>query len=219
MTATYNGSSSFNGSTSAATNLTLTSEVATSVTVAASPAGVVQGGSITIAATVKPASGSGTPTGSVTFTAGPFALGSYALSGGVARFTAPTTGIAEGAYTVTATYGGSGAYQSSSGTGTVVIQWPTTTTVTANPNPVVQGGSVTLTANVARTGSNGVPTGTVTFSSEGQTLGSATLSGGSASFTQSTGTLPQGTYPVTATYSGDTNDGASTSQAVNVTIN
>lgn len=218
VTATYNGNTGFNGSTSSAVELTLTTQIATSVTVKVTPSSEVEGGSVTISATVKPASGSGTPSGSVTFTAGSLALGTYTLTNGTVQINGSTSGIAEGTYTVTAQYGGSSSYLGSSGTANVVIQWPTKTTVTANPNPVVQGGTVTLTATVARTGSSVAPGGTVTFSSDGQTLGSATLSGGSASITQSTGTLPQGTYPVVGVYSGDTNDGASTSTAYDVTV-
>jgi uncharacterized repeat protein (TIGR03803 family) len=219
VTATYNGNSSFNTSVSPAVNLTLTTQIATTVTVAANPTGVVEGGSITVSATVTPASGSGTPSGSVKFSAGSLELGIFALnSSGVAQFTGSTSGIAPGTYTITADYEGSSTYLPASGTVNVVVQWPTTTTLAAVPNPVVQGGSITLTATVARTGSSGIATGTVTFQAEGMNLGTATLSGGTASVTQNTSSVPPGHYEVTATYNGDTNDGASTSSALEVTV-
>jgi hypothetical protein len=79
----------------------------------------------------------------------------------------------------------------------------TSTAVTAAPSPAVFGQSVTLAATVAGTTGSGTPTGTVTFSEGGTTLGTAALdSTGAASF--STTTLVVGTDTVTASYSGDT---------------
>jgi uncharacterized repeat protein (TIGR03803 family) len=220
VVATYGGSSSLNGSSSSAVNVTLTSQVATTVSVSASPTGTVEGGNITLSATVKPVSGTGTPGGSITFSAAGETLPSVALnSKGVATFTASTSGVPPATYTVTANYGGSSAYEASSGTTSVIVEWPTTTTLMANPNPVVQGSNVTVTATVSRTGGSGVPSGTVKFMVGTTVLGSATLSGGTASLTASTSAVSQGTYPVTATYSGDANDGGSTSAALNVTVN
>jgi hypothetical protein len=78
----------------------------------------------------------------------------------------------------------------------------TTRALTAAPNPSVLGRLVTLTATVtgAAPGSN-VPTGFVTFSCRGVTLGTADLSGGSATLT--TAGLPLGEDLVSAVYSGD----------------
>jgi hypothetical protein len=78
---------------------------------------------------------------------------------------------------------------------------------------------VTFTATVsANAPGNGVPTGTVKFldyfngSTSPTTLGTATLSGGSASFTTSTTSpLAIGSHKITAVYGGDGNFTTSTS--------
>jgi hypothetical protein len=75
-------------------------------------------------------------------------------------------------------------------------------TLTSSPNPSVLGQAVTFTAKV--TGDS--PTGTVTFSENGKVLGTATLSGGVATFTIAT--LPVGQDAVTASYGGDANNAA-----------
>ena len=126
--------------------------------------------------------------------------------------------IQPGTYTVVAAYNGSSSNLASTGSTSVVVQWKTATALTASPNPVVQGGSATLTATVTRVGGSGVATGKVTFSVGPEVLGTAILSGGSASLTASTSSVGKGTYPVTATYAGDTNDGGSSSPVVDVTV-
>lgn len=73
---------------------------------------------------------------------------------------------------------------------------PTSTTLQTSANPAVLGASVTLTAAV----SPSAATGLVTFFANGQPLGSAPLTGGSAQFTLRS--LPSGTLRLTATYSG-----------------
>jgi hypothetical protein len=49
-------------------------------------------------------------------------------------------------------------------------------------------------------------------------VGKATLSGGVASLTASTSSIPKGTYPVKATYNGDANDDGSASPVVSVKV-
>lgn len=216
--ARYNGSSGFNTSASNTVNVVLTNKVATTVTVVVQPDEFVEGSMATISATVKAVSGSGTPGGSVAFSSGSLSLGSYNLNGsGVASFTVSSSGVAPGTYTVNASYAGSSAYLSSSGSKAAVIQWPTTTTLSASPNPVVAGSPTTITALVSRTGSSGNATGTVTFFYGSTNLGNAILSGGTASIT--TSALPQGSDKVTASYAGDNNDGSSASAPYTITVN
>jgi len=83
-----------------------------------------------------------------------------------------------------------------------VVGQKTTTTMTSSPNPSALDQSVTFTATV--TSASGAPADgeTVSFM-QGKTLeGTATLSGGSASF--STSTLKKGSHSITAIYGGDT---------------
>ncbi len=96
-----------------------------------------------------------------------------------------------------------------------------TTTSTLEVTPAISnlGQTVTLTAVVATAGT-GIPTGTVTFTIDGQAQAPVTLTevGGldQASFTIST--LVPGTDAITATYSGDTTFAASGSNPVSATV-
>jgi hypothetical protein len=89
-----------------------------------------------------------------------------------------------------------------------------------SPNPSTSGQSVTLTSTVTNAGNpfscwffSGNPTGTVTFSDGGTTIGSSALNGsGTATFT--TSTLPVGSDVITASYSGDSRYLSATSSSV-----
>ena len=59
-------------------------------------------------------------------------------------------------------------------------------------------------------------TGTVTFKDGSKTLGTASISGGSASLIESN--LTVGAHSITAVYSGDTNDAGSVSNTVSQTV-
>jgi len=89
----------------------------------------------------------------------------------------------------------------------------TSTTLASSANPSGYGSSVTFTATV--TGSS--PTGTVTFNDGTTNLGTGAVSGGKA--TLATSTLIVGTHSITAAYSGDTKNNASTSSALTQTVN
>jgi uncharacterized protein (TIGR03437 family) len=78
---------------------------------------------------------------------------------------------------------------------------PTSTTVTATPATLAfNSGSVKLTAAVSATG--GVPSGDVTFLMNDTALGTATLSGATATLTLSAIQFPVGTNTVTAVFNG-----------------
>jgi hypothetical protein len=88
-----------------------------------------------------------------------------------------------------------------------------TTTTLASSSPVSAfGQSVTFTATV----SPPAATGTVQFFDGADALGTVALAGGQASLT--TAALAVGTHSITASYSGDTNDTASTSPALAQTV-
>jgi hypothetical protein len=86
----------------------------------------------------------------------------------------------------------------------------TSLNLTSSPNPSIVGQAVTFTAKV--TGSN--PTGAVTFTENGQVIGTATLLSGVATFTIST--LAAGSNSVTASYPGDVNNAADPETVVQV---
>ena len=159
---------------------------------------------MTFTATVAPTTGSGVPTGTVTFSESGTTLGTGTLnSSGAATFSTST--LAVGSDIITATYSGDATYASSSNTVTETITaagtTATTTAVTASPSVAVYGQSVALAATVSPTSGSGEPTGTVTFSEGSTTLGTATLESGTA--TLNTSTLAVGSDTITASYSGD----------------
>jgi hypothetical protein len=92
----------------------------------------------------------------------------------------------------------------------------TTTSLTASPNPVATGQTLTLTAVVQGTGST-APGGTVSFLSGSTPLGAAPVnSSGVATLTITT--LAVGSYSLTAQYAGNANYLSSTSAVASVTV-
>ena len=194
--------------------------VATASTTALSASGssVAVGTGVTFTATVTPASGTPTPTGTVTFKDGSTTLGTGTLNNsGVATYTASS--LAEGAHSVTASYGGDSRNVASASSAVVVTvaAASTTTALTASASSVAVGTSVTFTATV--TGGSGAlaPTGTVTFNDGMTALGTGTLNASGVA-TYSATALAAGPHSVTASYGGDTNNAASTSSAAAVTV-
>jgi Bacterial Ig-like domain (group 3)/FG-GAP-like repeat/FG-GAP repeat len=94
--------------------------------------------------------------------------------------------------------------------------WTTTTALTSNPNPSVQGERVTLTATVTTEGSI-APTGKVVFKNGSTSIGNATLIGGVATLAKTN--LPIGTLSLTAKYQGDINSAKSTSPVLIQVVN
>ena len=111
-----------------------------------------------------------------------------------------STSLVVGTYSVTATYSGDGNFNGMTATGASfsVTQAATSFTESAAPASVPYGTADTLSVS----GLPGGATGTVTFTSGGTTLCTAILPAASCA---SPATLAPGTYPVTATYSGDSN--------------
>ena len=162
----------------------------------------VYGQQLTFSATVSANSpGSGTPTGTVTFSAGATVLGTASLAGGTASLTVSPQ-LSVGNHTIKASYGGDTNFNTSAGTLTQTVNRDSTmTSLASSPNTSVYGQSVTFTATVvANTPGSGTPTGSVTFMNGSTTLGTVTLSGGSASY--STTALATGSDTITATYNG-----------------
>lgn len=94
----------------------------------------------------------------------------------------------------------------------------TSTILAASPNPVGYNQLVVLSAGVAETDGSSIPTGTVTFSAYGRTLATENLNASGVAYLNASANYKPGTYAVTATYNGDSNNLSSTSPAVNVNI-
>jgi hypothetical protein len=105
ITAVYGGSASFQGSASAVLTQTVNQDGTTS-TLTSSQNPSKRGKAVKFTATVTAkAPGTGTPTGAVTFKDGSTTLGTSSLTSGKATFTTSTLSI--GTHTITAAYGGS----------------------------------------------------------------------------------------------------------------
>lgn len=223
ISAGYAGTASFNPSKSNVVSLVVNpAVVATTTHLVASSLSTAQNSPITLTATVKAASGTTIPAGSVTFIDGNTIIGSAVLSGGIASFS--TTAMAVGLHSVTATYSGSAAFLKSTSNplGISVTPQPiatlvgTTTALTSSTAQADQGYAISLSASVAAATGTAYPTGQVVFSMGHQNLGSATLANGRAYLV--TAALPVGDDAITAAYSGDTSFAPSASSAIHVTI-
>jgi hypothetical protein len=115
--------------------------------------------------------------------------------------------------------GGDGTIYSENGGHFIAIGnlFTTATAITSSSqNPSTYGTAVTFTAAV--TSSAGTPTGKVTFKRSNVTLGTGTLSSGTATYTTQPTQLPAGTDSITALYAGDSTHAASTSPAFTQTV-
>jgi hypothetical protein len=187
--------------------------LAGSVTVLqASPGSSTVNAPVTLTASV---SGNGpTPTGSVTFFYGANPLGTVQLSAGSA--TLITAAIPGGSHNLTAVYAGDDTYHESTATPLTFVVNPagTTTQLTNNPSTTKVNEPVTLTATVTPASSGPLsPAGTVHFYSGGLLIGSAALTGNTATLVVSH--LPAGTHSLTAQYEGNSSFLASSSPPVN----
>jgi Bacterial Ig-like domain (group 3)/MBG domain (YGX type)/Galactose oxidase, central domain len=172
--------------------------------------------SVTLNATVTPASGPAINSGSVTFTVkqGATTIGvattdNTVVAGAASVSYALPAGTNAGPYTIQAAYTPGAGFNASSGTGSLTINKRNTlTTVSSSVNPSTFGESVSFSATVVGTGAGaGNPSGgSVQFKIDGVNFGAAVaLSGGSAS-SGSISTLSAGNHSVEAVFtSSDTN--------------
>jgi hypothetical protein len=223
MTAAYSGDTNFSGSTSPPQTLTVTKCTTTTVLTLA-PASVTFGssGPVVMTASVTPASGTGTPTGTVAFFNGANQVGTAPLSGGVATFNYNPGSLAVGSYSMTAAYGGDTSFSGSTSPPQTltVTMCATTTALALAPASVTFGssGPVVMTATVSPASGSGTPTGTVAFFNGANQVGTGSLSGGVAIFNYNPGSLAVGPYSMTAAYSGDTNFSGSTAPAQTLNV-
>jgi arabinan endo-1,5-alpha-L-arabinosidase len=185
------------------------------LTLTASTSSINLNGSVTLTAAI---SGGSSPIGVVTFYTGTTALQAIDVTGKTSVSTTVTT-LSPGANTLTAVYGGDQANNPViSAPATVTVSVPTTTTVTASPTLPAVGDPVTLTATVAAGAYT--PTGSVTFTSGGATLGTASLASVNGNQVASvvTTALPLGTDAITATYTPSSYFLGSTSNPASVQV-
>ena len=180
------------------------------------------GTQITLTATVTGSS----PTGTVTFDDSSTAIcGDVTLTSGVATCQTSTLNI--GGHSITAAYSGDSKNLASTSSAlietiTALGGLPTQTSVAPDQGPVAFGTPVSFTATVL-TFSGNPPTNTVTFQDGSTPLGFAALvitGPAQGSATSPAFLLGVGTHSITALYSGDSNNNASsTSFAILQTVN
>jgi large repetitive protein len=208
ITASYAGDA--NDAPGASTPLPqVVSLVTSSVTVSSSVNPSTPGQAVTFAAQVSPSSA----TGSITFMDGTTALGTAPLSGGQATLP-PQTALIAGPHSITAVYSGDGteAPSTSSPMTQTVSKLTAGVTLASSANPSLVGQAVTFIAQVTPTSA----TGSVQFFDGTVSLGKANLTGGTA--TLPSPPLAAGSHSITAVYSGDGTNAASTSAALPQTV-
>lgn len=187
----------------------------TTTTVASSPNPSSYGQDVTF--TVTAAGGiENAPTGKVRISDGAVTLGTVALNGsGVATFMVKNLPV--GTNSITAEYRGDSVSAQSTSTALNQIVNPASTLIgiSSQHNPASVGETITFTAGVVSP-TGGIPTGTVTFSAGGTTLGTVALNERTAKIT--TAALPAGNTTITATYNGGT-DFISSSVSLIQTVN
>ena len=218
ITAVYGGNTNLAGNTSAALDQTVNQASTSTTVINVDPP--VFGQSVTITAPVNALNlGSGTPTGTVTFEDDGGSLGTGTLNGtGLASFT--TSALTAAVHSLTAVYSGDTnlTRSTSLSLNQTIIQASTSTTLTTSASAAVLGQTLTFTATVtANAPGAGIATGLVTFEDGTTSIGTETLTGGSATFI--TTSLSVAGHAITAVYSGDTNFTGSTSLGLNQTVN
>src|SRR6202166_1727940 len=192
-------------------------QTTTTTTLTASASTISVGQSDTFTANVTPV---GTLNGTVTFYDNGTQIGTAVPDNTTGNAIFTTSALPVGPDSITATYAGdtnNNTVSTSAACSVTVTLDSTSTNLTALLPTIFAGQSDTLTASVTSIGGV-VPTGTVTFSSNGSQLGTpVTLTNGSATLV--TIALPVGSDSITAVYSGDSTYGGDTSNAVSVIVN
>lgn len=208
ITASYGGDGN-NGASSSATVTQVVNSAASATSLSSSANPSSFGSAITLTASIAGPS----PTGTVTFKDGATTIGTASVAGGAASLTLSSLSV--GSHSLTAVYGGdvNNAASTSSTLSQVVNAVVSGTVLSSSLNPSAFGSSTTLSAAV----SGSSPSGSVTFKDGGVTLGTVSLSGGVA--TLAVASLAVGSHSLTAEYSGDGNNAASSSSALTQAVN
>jgi sugar lactone lactonase YvrE len=220
--ATYSGDAAHQVSNSISVMITQDVKQPSTVVATSAPSPSVYNTPVNITVMVEAAQAP-TPTGSFLILDGSTQIGTGNLAGANGSGVFTTSTLAIGSHTITAVYLGdtSNAPSTSAPVTQIVNSAPTTTSLTATPNPAAAASSVTLIATVqAGPGQaaqsqavQGQPAGSVTFTDTfngaALSLGAATLgSGGSALLTH---VFAAGSHSIVAAYAGSPTENASAS--------
>ena len=214
ITATYGGTTNFQGSTSSGTTQAV-GKSGTSTAVDSSEHPSSYGDDVTFTATVTPVAGA-LDGGTVQFYDGSTAIGSArTVDTSTGKATYDTASLSVGSHDITAVYSGDSNFTTSTSPAftQVVGKSSSTTAVDSDTNPSTFGQSVKFTATVGS--AHFTPTGgTVQFYDGTDTLGSPATVDGSGKATLTIANLDVGTHGITAVYSGDSSFTTSTSASL-----
>ena len=214
VSATYSGDANFSSSNSNTASVAVAQATTTTV-LTSSAASAAFGTPATFTAKVTPAI-AGVPTGTAQFFDGANLLGTSALDAtGAANFT--TSALSVGAHSVTVQYSGDANFITSTSAAVNITITPASTSLALaiSPSTPTYGSPITATASLTIPG-QGTPTGTVTFSIDGQALPLVPIVNNSASLPLPV--LTAGTHSVSAAYSGDANFTAANSNTVSLVV-
>jgi hypothetical protein len=200
--------SGYTQSAVATANYTIQSLISTQMTLTGNPNPATLGATVTFTVDVKPTSGSGTPTGTITTTVDGSAGPTLTLKGGTATYSSST--LAVGSHTIIATYGGDSNYSGSTATLVETITSGTGTTAASisvfsgsgQSTPYGSAFPAPLVVIVKDASGNPVSGAVVKFSGTGLSFSSAT---------STTGSNGEASVTATAIASGSLTASASTS--------
>jgi hypothetical protein len=206
--AVYNGDANFGTSSSSVVEFRVRVPLlGSSASLSITPNNTVYGQQVTLASHVTTTSGSGNPTGSVTFSEGGTVFGIVPVDGS-GNASIDSTTIPVGAHSIVATYSGDDEYNgAASSPGSLnVAKADVTVDLTSSDTTTVSGESVNFGVTVAAQAPGaGLPDGTVQLVIDGNNAGSpVALTGGVANFDPVTSLL-NGNHTVAVSYSGSSN--------------
>jgi hypothetical protein len=207
--AVYSGDYNYVSSTSNSLAMNISGPLVTMTTLQASTSSVEIGGSVTLTATLSPA----TVTGTVTFYSGSTAIGTANVNAGVA--TLNTTFASAGNMALKAIFATNASWETSTSNQVslfVTGNTPDTVVLQVAPSSLFIGDSATLTANI----SPAEATGTVVFYDGTQAIGTSSVTAGIATYVNRF--LVSGSRSLTAVYSGDTTYPSNTSSPAVVSV-
>ncbi|MGB8260632.1 MAG: Ig-like domain repeat protein, partial [Terracidiphilus sp.] len=217
----YSGDSNYTASTASTVTFTAQADP-TTLSLAPSTTTPAPGTPVLLTATLTPQYAStATATGSVSFTLDGAPQGNGTLtSGRTATFTIPS--ISAGTHNVQAIYAGDTNFGASTSPSVSlnVTKITTTTVLTPATTAPIAGQSLVVSAAITASASaSSLPSGTVTFTLDGTTVGTPTVTPGSPSTASVTiTTLTPGSHNLAATYSGDTFYNSSIAPNVTITV-
>ncbi len=224
ITASYSGDTNYAGITSPAASL-VAGKTPTAVTLMPSITNPAGGSSVMLTATISASyPGTEVPSGTVTFT-----MDSSTVEGTVAVVSGTTATLSVtmpmyGAHTFVATYNGDAYFSASSSppAAVSVAKIVTTTAISPATSSPSAGTPLVVTATVSPASTlPSLPSGTVTFTLDGASIGSSAVVSGSPATTAITipaASITPGQHVLLAVYNGDTYYATSTSTPVTITV-